>query len=220
MTARSNPLCIPEIIGLVIENVQMAPDLLSCACVNSAWNIAALKKLYRGSLNDMQFRTPDIGSVNCLFVASEKRFARNMRFVRHLLLSPEAPAIDDAAQPDRRLACFEKCRALRRRNSAELLLRPQGRGLASLTIPFEMVDQDWSLISDLLLSPGVDFLAMDMYYCDILMAGAQCFQNQAISRVSYLLFCESQIPRRVCLTRTGNVFEPKGSYNICVGEPP
>lgn len=68
-----NPLLIPEIVGLVVNNIHIVPDLLNCACVNSTWNVAALRKLYKGSLNDMQFRTPDIGSLNCLFVASRKR---------------------------------------------------------------------------------------------------------------------------------------------------
>jgi hypothetical protein len=120
----------------------MVPDLSSCAGVNNIWNVVALKKLYRGSLNDMQFRTPDIGSLNCLLVASRERFARNMSFVRHLLLCPETPTIDEATNPDTRLACFEKCRAMRHREDAEHLLRPRGRGLTSLTIPFEIVDQD------------------------------------------------------------------------------
>ncbi|KAM5447458.1 hypothetical protein MaudCBS49596_005969 [Microsporum audouinii] len=176
-----NPLLLPEIVGLVVENVPMVPDLLSCACVNSIWNVAALKRLYTGSLNDMQFCTPDIGSLNCLFVASRERFARNMSFVKHLLLSPEAPAIDGAAYPEHRLACFEKCRAMRHRQYAELLLRPKGRGLKSLTIPFEIDGQDWSLISDLLLTPTVEFLAIDNYYCELLTVGSSYSREPIIS---------------------------------------
>lgn len=167
-----NPLVLPEIVGLVIDNVHMVPDLLNCACVNSTWSVASLKKLYKGSLNDMQFRTPDIGSLNCLFVASRERFRRNMTFVKHLLLSVENPALDEAAQPNLRLICNEKCRAMRHRRSAELLLRPQGEGLASLTIPFEIEGQDWSLISDLLLTRTIEFLAIDDYYCGLLMASS------------------------------------------------
>jgi hypothetical protein len=49
----SNPLSLPEIVGMVVDNVYMVPDLLSCACVNGTWSVAALKKLYEGSLNDM-----------------------------------------------------------------------------------------------------------------------------------------------------------------------
>ncbi|KAF5854958.1 hypothetical protein ETB97_010487 [Aspergillus alliaceus] len=173
----SNPLVLPEIVGFVIDNVHLVPDLLSCACVNSIWSAAALKKLYKGSLNDMQFCTPDIGSLNCLFVASRKRFARYMGFVKHLLLSPKTPAIDDATHPNTRLACFEKCRAMRHRQYAELLLRPRGRGFASLTIPFEIIDQDWSLISDLLLTPTIEFLAIDNFYCEILEASSSYSQE-------------------------------------------
>lgn len=80
-----NPLLITEIVGLVVDNIHMVPDLLNCAGVDSIWNVAALKKLYRGSLNGMQFRTPHIGSLNCLLVELRERFARNMSFVRHLL---------------------------------------------------------------------------------------------------------------------------------------
>ena len=180
----SNPLLLPEIVSSVIDNVHMVPDILNCACVNSTWSVASLKKLYNGSLNDMQFRTPDIGSLNSLFVASRVRFARNMRFVRHLLLSPETPAIDEAARPNTRLACFEKCRAMRYRQYAELLFRPQGRGLASLSIPFEIIDQDWSFISDLFLTPTVEYLAIDNFYCGRLMARSSCSQNSITSVVS------------------------------------
>jgi hypothetical protein len=180
----SNPLLLPEIVGMVVGNVHMVPDLLSCACVNGTWSVAALKKLYKGSLHDMQFRTPDIGSLNCLFVASPERFRRNIGFVKHLLLSPETPAIDEAAHPDTRLLCIEKCRAMRHRQSAELLLRPQGEGLASLTIPFEIEGQDWSLISDLLLPRTIEFLAIDDYYCGLLMASSNYSQELITSAVS------------------------------------
>ncbi|KFY03129.1 hypothetical protein V490_00276 [Pseudogymnoascus sp. VKM F-3557] len=173
----SNPLVLPEIVRLVVDNVHMVPDLLSCACVNSTWSVAALEKLYKGSLNDMQFRTPDIGSLNCLFVASQERFRRNMTFVKHLLLASENPAVDGVALPDIRLICNEKCRAMRHRQSAELLLQPQGAGLASLIIPFEIEGQDWSRISDLLLPRTVEFLAIDDYYCGLLMTGSDCFQG-------------------------------------------
>lgn len=165
----SNPLLLPEIVGFIIDNVDMVPDLLSCACLNRVWSSAALKKLYKGSLSDMQFRTPDIGSLNCLFVASRQRFGRNMSFVKHLLLSPETPTVEDAPHPNPRLICIEKCRAMRHRQSAELLLRPQGGGLASLLVPYEIEGQDWSLISDLLVSETVEFLAIDYAYCRFLM---------------------------------------------------
>jgi hypothetical protein len=109
---------------MVVDNIHMVLDLLSCACVNSTWSVVALKRLYKGSLNDMQFRTPNIRSLNCLYMASRERFRRNMGIVKHLLLSLESLAIDDVAYPDTRLLCIEKCRAMRYRQSAELLLRP------------------------------------------------------------------------------------------------
>ena len=180
----SNPLLLPEIVGMVIDNVHMVPDLLSCACVNGTWSMVALKKLYKGSLKDMQFRTPDIGSLNSLLAASQERFRRNMGFVKHLLLSPERPARDDAAHPNTRLVCLEKCRAMRHRQSAELILRPQGEGLASLTIPFEIEGQDWSPILDLLLPRTIEFLAIDDYYCGLLMANANYSQGPITSAVS------------------------------------
>jgi hypothetical protein len=183
----SNPLLLPEIVIPVIDNVHMVPDLLSCACVNHTWSMVALKKLYKGSINDMQFRTPDIGSLNCLFVASRERFARNMGFVKHLLLSPECRSIDEFSalsgfcQP----LCLQKCRAMRHRQSAELLLRSQGGGLTSLTIPFYIVGQDLSLISDL-LPRTVEFLAIDNYYCELLMTSSQLI-NATVSLSSLRL---------------------------------
>jgi hypothetical protein len=167
-----NPLLLPEIVEYVVDNICMVPDLLNCACVNSLWNVIALKRLYKGSMNDMRYRTPDIESLNSLLVASRERFTQNMSFVKHLLLAPETPTIDDAARPNtNRLACSVKLRPLRRRLDAERLLRPQGSGLVSLTIPFE-IDQDWSPISDLLLSPTIEYLAVDNFYCEILMASS------------------------------------------------
>lgn len=62
---------------------------------------------------------------------------------------------------------------MRHRQDAELLLQQKGRRLARLTIPFEIIDQDWSHISDLLLTPTIEFLAIDDYYCEILMASSR-----------------------------------------------
>ncbi|KAF7183290.1 hypothetical protein CNMCM7691_003203 [Aspergillus felis] len=162
-----NPLLLPEIVASVIDNVHLVPDILNCACVNRMWSVAALKKLYKGSLNDMQFRTPDIGSLNCLFVASRERFARNMSFAKHLLLSTDAIAFDPTGRTV--TTCYEKCRALRHRKYANLLLQPQGSGLTSLVIPLEIKNQDWSIISDLLLTPTIEFLAINRYYCGLVM---------------------------------------------------
>jgi hypothetical protein len=109
-----------------------------------------------------------------------------MSFVKHLLLCPETPTIDEAANPDIRLACFEKCRATRRREDAEHLLQPRGKGLTSLTIPFEIVDQDLSQISDLLVTPTVEYLAINNYYCRLLMA-TSCYSRKLIAPVVSLI---------------------------------
>lgn len=165
----SNPLLLPEIVGLVIDNVDLAADILNCACVNALWNTTAMKKLYSGSLTDMQFRTPNITSLNCLFVASRDRFIRNMSFVKHLLLLPEVPT-REAERRVSRLVGYEKCRLLRCRKDAELLFRPKGRGLASISIPFELVSQGWSSsdIEDLLLPSTAEFIAIANNYCKYL----------------------------------------------------
>ncbi|EAW21216.1 uncharacterized protein NFIA_063770 [Aspergillus fischeri NRRL 181] len=179
-----NPLLLPEIVASVIDNVHLVPDLLNCACVNRMWSVAALKKLYRGSLNDMQFRTPDIGSLNCLFVASRERFARNMSFVKHLLLSPDAIALDQIGRTN--IVCHEKCRPLRHRKHAKLLLQPQGSGLTSLVVPYKMKGQDWSTISDLLFTPTIEYLAIDSFYCALVMNGASYSQGSIIpTRVKF-----------------------------------
>jgi len=138
----SNPLLLLEIVGMVVDNIHIVLDLLSCACVNGIWSMAALKKLYKGSLNDIQFRTPDIRSLDCLFIILQERFKRNISFVKYLFLSPESLVINKVIYPNTKLLYIEKCHAIRYRQSAELLLRPQGEGLASLTIPFEIEGQD------------------------------------------------------------------------------
>ncbi|GAB1198656.1 hypothetical protein APSETT444_007984 [Aspergillus pseudonomiae] len=71
----TNPLLIPEIVGLVMENVDRVPDLLNCARVNRMWMVPALKNLYRGSLNDMQFQDdPAIGGICRLLMIRDLEF--------------------------------------------------------------------------------------------------------------------------------------------------
>lgn len=162
-----NPLLLPEIVESVMDHIDMVPDLLNCACVNGLWNIRALKRLYKGTLNDMKYRTPDVGSLNCLFVASRERFVQNTSFVKHLLLHPEKPLTHGAESGIANIACGETCRALRHRRYAESLLRPEGSGggLLSLTIPFMIVNQNWTPIRNLLISPTLEFLAINLLYC-------------------------------------------------------
>ena len=113
---------ILEIVSQIISFVHAPIDLLHCSCVNTTWSIAALQKLYQGSMNDMRFRTPSIGWLNSLFVASRERFARNVGFIKHLVIAPETLATEESRSVGR-----EKCRVLRERKSAELLLRPRGK---------------------------------------------------------------------------------------------
>ena len=159
----SNPLVIPELVGRIISYVDAPVDLLRCACINSVWSTPALQKLYRGSMNDMRFRTPEIGWLNSLFVASRERFARNAGFIKHLTIAPESIATEDV-----RFVCLEKCRLLRDRRSAELLLRPRGKGPTSLAIPLELDEEDLSHLCDLLIHPDLEFLFIDHVYCDLL----------------------------------------------------
>ncbi|KAK2756957.1 hypothetical protein FQN54_004925 [Arachnomyces sp. PD_36] len=194
----SNPLLLPEIVTYVIDNVDTVPDLLNCACVNNLWSVTALKRLYKGSMHDMQFRTPDIGSLNSLLVASRERFARNMSWVKHLVIAPEKPFRDEDHYFELyRSQSIEKCRAMRHRQYAELLLRPRGgRSLSSLAIPFQIRDQDLSHISDLLLPPTVEFLVIDGSYCEDLMSGCSYPQQQGrFSNLKALTVYRSYVER-------------------------
>lgn len=154
---------IPELVSRIISYVDAPIDILHCSCVNSVWSIPALQELYRGSMNDMRFRTPEIGWLNSLFIASRERFARNVGFIKHLTIAPETIATEDL-----RFVCLEKCRLLRDRRSAELLLQPRGKGPTSLAIPLELVEQDLSPLSDLMIHPDLKFLTIDHVYCNLL----------------------------------------------------
>jgi hypothetical protein len=46
------------------------------------------------------------------------------------------------------------------------------------------VDQDWSQISDLLLPPTVEFLAIDNYYCRLLTASSSYSRGLTTPTVS------------------------------------
>ncbi|KAL2833956.1 hypothetical protein BJY01DRAFT_89753 [Aspergillus pseudoustus] len=166
-----NALLLPEILRLVIENVEGIPDLLSCACVNKAWNEEALRRLYHGSLNNLHFRTPDMGSLNCLLVASRERFVRNMSFVKHLLIAPEiAGRTTPPFTQEPQLVSLDYCRALSRDEDSERLLRPNGKGPSSIVIPYSVVpyfgaSADWSdRAPELLVSPNVQYLGLDIGY--------------------------------------------------------
>ena len=160
-----NPLALPELISRVIGHVEPPASLVNCACVNRAWNVAALRRLYRGSLNDMRYRTPDISSLSSLYVASRERFTQNMQFVRHLTIKPNKFSREVVGRGAFKYVTVEECRILRDRRLAELLLRPMGKGITSLAIPFELEEQDLRPLSDLILQPNLKSLTVDQFYC-------------------------------------------------------
>ena len=161
-------LALSEIIHNVFENFSDTSDLLACACVNKLWNEEALRLLYRGSLADMQFRSPDIESLNCLLVASRQRFSFNMGFVKHLLLHPEMPSTDKMERSARHFASFARFRALRRRQDIERMISSSRTCLTSLTIPFEIIDKDLYQVADLLQQKALRFLSIDVSYCGLI----------------------------------------------------
>ena len=139
-----------------------------------------MQKLYKGSMNDMRFRTPEIGWLNSLFIASRDRFARNVGFIKHLTIAPETIATQDL-----RFVGLEKCRLLSDRRSAELLLRPTGKGPISLAIPFELVEQDLSPLWDLIIRPDLKFLTIDHIYCNLLHSDSGAlYEHTSLSVIS------------------------------------
>lgn len=161
----SNPLTILELVSLVVSYVDSPRDLVYCACVNSTWNTPALQKLYRGSMNDMRFRTPDIGWLNSLFVASPERFTRNAGFTKHLTIASEINTRGNSGT-----LCVERCRLLLHHKRAQLLLRPRGKGPTSLAIPFPLVKHNLFPMSDLILHSGLRFLTIDNDLCEGLVS--------------------------------------------------
>lgn len=144
-----------ELVSIIISHVDAPIDLLHCACVNRIWNELAMRRLYRGSMHDKRFRTPDVGWLNSLYVASPERFTRNVRFIKHLLI---AHGENGAAN-----------RLFHDRQRAELLLRPNEKGPTSLAIPFEF-DHDIYHLRDLIFHPDLKFLTIDLVYCRQLMS--------------------------------------------------
>lgn len=129
--------------------------------------------------------------------------------MKHLLLSPETAAIDEAANHHTRLACFKKPRALRHRKHAEILFRPQERGLTSLTILFENIDQNWSFISSLLLPATGEYLAIDNIYCQALMthSGQDLVSPLVSARPHHLL-------GKCLLTSAEQICQSRGPHNL------
>ena len=189
----SKLLVIPELVSRIISYIDAPIDLLHCSCVNSTWSIPALKKLYRGSMNDMRLRTPEIGWLNSLFVASPDRFARNVGFIEHLTIGPEP-----IARENLRWICLEKCRPLRDRRRAELMLRPRGKGPTSLAIPLELVEQDLSTLCDFIIHPDLKFLIIDHEYCNLLNFNLGALHEQTSLSVGLPRIALSLLPDASC----------------------
>ena len=192
-----DPLVIPEVVSRIINYVNTPTDLLNCACVNSIWSIAALRQLYRGSIYDMRFRTPEIGWLNSLFVASRERFVRNVGFVKHLTIAPEN-AVPDEVSVGHRSVCGEKCRPLLDPANAETLLRPRGKGPTSLAIPFELSRQDIEPLHKLIIHPELRFLTLDQEYLTLLDFNPGVRGGCGISSVSPSHSVLIRLPDLIC----------------------
>ncbi|KAJ6784297.1 hypothetical protein PWT90_04246 [Aphanocladium album] len=97
-----------------------------------------------------------------------------MGFVKHLLLRPDAPSDDETAHPTRRIACFQKCRALHRRQDAEPLNKAQVlRCLKFLHLEnqFRTDPATAAIAENLRLSleeqTGLEVLALKGMHCDV-----------------------------------------------------
>ena len=173
---RPNPLAIPELISLVIDYVDAPSDLMNCSRVNSVWSAPALEKLYRGSVSDIRYRTPDIKELNSLYSASPEHFAEIFRSIKHITIAPRTPATIEIGNNDpmpidyrneRRYVCDEECDILDDDTAVRSLLQPRGKGPTSLAIPFAFMKMKHGLsfLSDLIFQPDLKFLTLDRSYC-------------------------------------------------------
>ena len=162
---RADLSAIPELVKSIIDSLEDPADILKCAYVNRVWNTIALKRLYKGSLTDMRWRTPQIGYLNCLLTASRDRFAQYMSYVDHLALLPEMPSLDPSQDRGNNFACFETCRALRCYKDAKLLLRSSDHGFTSVVVPFEFKTLDVSPYLGFAYGRTLKYLAINTSYC-------------------------------------------------------
>ncbi|KAJ6781902.1 hypothetical protein PWT90_09850 [Aphanocladium album] len=115
----------------------------------------------------MNLRSPSIDNLNHLLVASPERFGFSMGCVKHLLLRPYAPcAVQTFTDGD--YVCCQKFQALCRREYAKLMFSSLKTHLSSITIPFEIMNENLKHAADLLLQTAIQFLAIDISYCQLL----------------------------------------------------
>lgn len=177
----ATPLVLPELLSCVISFVDRPVDLLHCSMVNSMWTEPALQMLYRGSLNDMRFCTPDLDFLNSLFIRSERNFARNIGFVKHMTIAAKRPVgtcIDDAEaeKKTRDILCGH--------TGVGLLLHLKRRRIESLAIPNKLVHEDISTLRDMVLHPDLRSLTIDHRYCSLLSSGLRTVKGQSPLSVS------------------------------------
>lgn len=194
MTSGRHPLAFPEVVDHVFDNVPHIPDLWNCACVNSTWFELAIRRLYRGSLYDMQFCTPEINALNCIYTASRDRFRKYMSHVRHFVLAPEMTA------PSRYCTmpqCLERFRPLLDSDYAQSVFQVEARNMSSLVIPADMsmspvqrgemplfASNCWAGV---FFTPRIQYLAVDFSCCmDLSRACAQTVSTASLYNSSLM----------------------------------
>ena len=176
----------PELVSRVISFVDRPIDLLHCSMVNSMWTEPALRMLYRGSLNDMRFCTPDLESLNSLLVRSHRNFTRNMGYVKHMTIAAKrlvgtCEDYENAQKKTRDILCGQ--------TGAELLSHLKRRKVESLAIPIELVYEDVPHLRDVILHPDLRFLLIDHKYCSLLSSGLRSVKGHSPLPVSHLRIC-------------------------------
>ncbi|RDW92995.1 F-box protein [Aspergillus mulundensis] len=149
-----------EILEMVFEYLNVR-DLGNCVQANPAWNTVASRKMYRGSLQHQELRTPDISSLNAMSEAFPARFTQNMSLVEHLLVSPKEKYL---REEDRKWIARESFHVLR-----ELRLAQSVSRVRSLSMPYEPASPaDSQLYTSVLVTPKIEFLAIDDSFCSYL----------------------------------------------------
>ena len=112
-----------------MEHIKTPADLVRCGCVSKTWQPPALKALWRGSINDMRFRTPEIPLLHDHSLASRKRFDAYLQHADHLTIS----YIPNNSGDDTRLSAGESV-------SCPIVIEPGKGSLTSLAIPCDLID--------------------------------------------------------------------------------
>lgn len=165
---------IGEILQKILEEIDDPPQLVHCACVNHQWYQLAMRKLYRGSEHNFKLRTPDIESLNSLYIASRTRFAENISNVKHLVLSSDPLAIkSEYAQIPMYGRYLPKASAWKlsplSHGNSEFFQKLGGTSLHSLAIPFVTIGQDLYGAFTHVVASSIESLTIDVAYCTDLL---------------------------------------------------